>query len=99
MDPIVTFQNDHQNSADIDTNNEGFRSPLGIALKIITMMTGDLNSGSFPFKLLPGASHIVFVTFFIFMTIVLPSFVIGLAVFDGDAVQREVILLYSSPLS
>lgn len=81
---------DRQNSTNDDVDDKGFGSTLGIVVKIISMMTGELESGSFPFKQLPFASHIVFVAFVFLMTVVLLNLLTGLAVSDIQAIQKKV---------
>ncbi|XP_069679920.1 transient receptor potential channel pyrexia-like [Periplaneta americana] len=73
-----------------DDNNKVFFQNAGMSLlKSIIMMTGEFDSGSFPFYSAPVTSHIVFTVFVCFIAIVMLNLLNGLAVSDTQAIRQE----------
>lgn len=59
-------------------------------LKVVAMMSGELDYGNLPFGASPWSSRFIFLTFLFLVTIVLFNLLNGLAVGDTQAIKSEV---------
>jgi ankyrin repeat protein len=66
-----------------------FNDPLISILKTIVMFAGEFEVSSLPFDTLPGTSHVIFLLFVFFVSIVLLNLLNGLAVGDTRKVRED----------
>jgi hypothetical protein len=66
-----------------------FTNPLISILKTIVMFAGEFEVSSLSFDSLPGTSHVIFLLFVFFVSIVLLNLLNGLAVGDTGRVREE----------
>lgn len=74
-------------------DNKNFSGPGHSLFKTIIMITGEFNSNDIPFFLHPVWSHIVFVLFVFFITIVLFNLLNGLTVSDTNEILSKAELI------
>ena len=63
-------------------------------LKVVAMMTGELEYGDLPFDASPFISRFIFLAFLFLITIVLLNLLNGMAVSDTQAIQCKVIIYF-----
>jgi hypothetical protein len=72
-----------------DNNANLFSNPLISILKTIVMFTGEFDASNMPFGNFPGTSHVIFLLFVFFVSIVLLNLLNGLAVGDTGKIRQD----------
>lgn len=76
-----------------DAKESAFVSIPTSLLKVVAMMTGELEYSDLPFATSPVTSRIIFLAFLFLITIVLLNLLNGLAVSDTQAIQCKVFII------
>jgi len=86
---FALFHNSMTYISERNTSSALFHSPHSSLFTTMGMFVGGFETKFLPFDLATGTSHIIFILFTFFVTVVLTSIFIGLAVSQVQKVQRK----------